>query len=178
VITLDDDFAEEFPGADPSAVAAAANLVRTGQAMLEEINRHRAGVTSLSPSACQVLAVLDGAGEPLSSTEIADRLVITTASMTSLLDTLERRGLVRRLAHPQDRRKVLVKVTREGQQTIDEVLPVVHTAQTVAMASLSERERSTLIRLLGRVQDHLAEIANEPLPKPAGRVRRSASRPT
>jgi len=47
----------------------------------------------LSPSARQVLAVVEGAGEPLEPSVIAERVLITTGSMTSLLDNLEKRGL-------------------------------------------------------------------------------------
>src|SRR5438874_1735159 len=65
----------------------------------------------LSGTAKQALAILDGAGEPLEPGVIADRLIITSGSTTSLLDTLEKAGLVRRTRHPEDRRKVLVDIT-------------------------------------------------------------------
>ncbi len=48
---------------------------------------------------------------------IAERLLTTTGSMTSLLDTLEKRGLIRRLPHPDDRRKLLVDITPAAQRS-------------------------------------------------------------
>jgi DNA-binding MarR family transcriptional regulator len=42
---------------------------------------------------------------------MAERLIVTTASVTSLLDTLERRGLLERRPDPTDRRRPLI-VTR------------------------------------------------------------------
>jgi DNA-binding MarR family transcriptional regulator len=162
-------FTAEFPGASRSATEAAANLVHTATLVLDELNRRRATVTSLSPSACQVLAVLDGAGEPLPSNTIADRLLITTASMTSLLDTLERKGMVRRSPHPTDRRKILVSITPQASALVDELLPVIHSAQAHVFAPLSASERRTLIGLLARVQTHVGELVDEPLPTPAPR---------
>jgi DNA-binding MarR family transcriptional regulator len=136
---------------------------------LDELNRRRADVTSLSPSACQVLAVLDGAGEPLPSNTIAERLLITTASMTSLLDTLERKAMVRRRPHPTDRRKILVSITPAASRLVDELLPVIHAAQAEIFTPLTAAERRTLIGLLARVQTRLGELVDLPLPTPAPR---------
>lgn len=170
-VHVDPDFEKEFPGASASATEASANLMHTASLLLDEINRHRGTVTRLSPSACQALAVLDGAGEPLSSTEIATRLLVTTASMTSLLDTLERRRLVARVPHPSDRRKVLVEITDDGRETVDQVMPVVHAASRTALSGLTEKEQAQLVGLLTRLQDHLDEISGADLPTPKPRRR-------
>ena len=47
---------------------------------------------------------------------IGKRLQVHPASVTSATDRLERDGLAERLPHPQDRRAVLVAITREGKQ--------------------------------------------------------------
>ena len=69
------------------------------------------------------MAIIDGAGEPLSPTTIAERLIVTTATVTSLLDTLEKRGLVVRQPDPADRRKLLVSITDEARTIVDQFLP-------------------------------------------------------
>jgi DNA-binding MarR family transcriptional regulator len=168
-IRIDPEFETEFPGASRSATEASVNLLHASTLLLDEINRHRATVAPLSASASQVLAVIDGAGEPLPGTEIARRLVVSTASMTSLVDTLERRGLVRRIPDSHDRRRILVDITPEGTRTIDAIMPVVHAASARAWAPLSERERSTLVRLLGKLQGQLGEVGDLDLPTPAPR---------
>ena len=89
-------------------------------------NRQTLEEYQLSPSARQILAIVEGAGEPLEPSVIADRLLITTGSVTSLLDNLEKRGLVRRLPHPQDRRKLLIDITPTAQTIVDELLPSLH----------------------------------------------------
>ena len=83
------DFEREFPGASRSAAELAANLVRASDAFLAEVDRRRRKITDLSASAFQALAILDGAGEALAPHVIAERLLVSSASMTSLLDTLE-----------------------------------------------------------------------------------------
>ena len=134
---------------------------------LDELHRRRAPIASLSSSGFEALAVLEGADEPLSSHTIAERLLVTTASMTSLLDTLERRGLVRRSPHPHDRRKILVTITDAGAHLVDRMLPVVHKAATEAFATLTEAERRTLVDVLGRIEGRLGDLAAQaPAPPP------------
>src|SRR5206468_9018460 len=96
VVSVDDDFEDEFPDARRAATLCATTLIRTANRLLAEIDRRRWTVADLSASASQILAVVEGAGEPLPPHVIAERLLITSGTMTSLLDTLERRGLVRR----------------------------------------------------------------------------------
>ena len=110
----------------------------------------------LSNAAAQTLAIIEGAGGPLAPSVIASRLMITTGSMTSLLDTLERRGLVERQPHPSDRRQLLVHLTDEGQDLVDTFLPEVVVTQTALVAGLSEADRAAAVRLAER----LSEAAN------------------
>ena len=85
-------------------------MYRAADLLMALHNRHTLDEYQLSPSARQILAVVEGAGEPLEPSIIAERLLITTGSVTSLLDNLEKRGLIRRLPHPDDRRKLLVEI--------------------------------------------------------------------
>lgn len=158
-------FSTEFPGAVASSVEGAANLVRTTTEFLNEIQRRRAPVAQLSASGFEALAVVEGAGEPLPSHVIAERLLVSTASMTSLLDTLERRGFAARRRHPDDRRKILVEITDEGRRVVDQMLPIVHAATTEALSGLTETERQLLIDVLTRIREQVSEMAaSEPTP--------------
>jgi DNA-binding MarR family transcriptional regulator len=112
----------------------------------------------LSRAGRGALAVLEGAGQPLSPTTIAQRLIVTTASVTSLLDTLERRGLVERRPDPADRRKLLVAITDDGRALVDQFLPQVVALQTAVMAQLSEPQRRQLVKLLATVRDGLDDL--------------------
>jgi DNA-binding MarR family transcriptional regulator len=111
----------------------------------------------LSNTAAQTLAIIEGAGEALAPSIIADRLMITTGSMTSLLDTLERRGLVQRQAHPSDRRRLLVQLTDKGQALVDTFLPEIVAVQTDLVAGMSEADRATAVHL----SERLAKAASE-----------------
>jgi DNA-binding MarR family transcriptional regulator len=169
------DFEKEFPGASRSAAEVAANLVRTSNAFVAEIDRPSREMANLSVSAFQTLAILEGAGEPLTARTIAERMLVSSASMTSLLDTLERRGLVERRPHPSDRRKVLIHLTEQAQQVVDQVLPVVHAVISEAVGNIAESQREPLIAALTTMRARLDVLASTPLPSPKGRRKRSAS---
>jgi DNA-binding MarR family transcriptional regulator len=112
----------------------------------------------LSPAGRQALAILDGAGDPLSPTVIAERLLVTTASVTSLLDTLERRSLVTRSPDPDDRRRVLVALTSDGKRAVDEFLPQMVALQTAMVAGLSEPRRRQLLESLSAIRDAITAL--------------------
>jgi len=143
-------FAREFPSGDPSATECAQNLLRTAELFMDAdtraLRRH-----GLSLAARILLATLEGAGEPLSHSAIAERLFITGASVTSLVDTLERRGLVRRTRDHEDRRVVLVELTDAAHPVIDAYLAEVTALHRAEFAVLDDQERETLILLLARV---------------------------
>ena len=84
---------------------------------------------------------------------IAERLLTTTGSMTSLLDTLEKRGLIRRLPHPDDRRKLLVDITPAAQKIVDQLLPSLHARERHVMSdALTTSEQRQLLRLIAKLQ--------------------------
>jgi DNA-binding MarR family transcriptional regulator len=166
-------FEREFPGASRSGAEVAANLIRAADALLGEIDRRRRSVADLSPSAFQALAILEGAGEPLAAHTISERLLVSSASTTSLLDTLERRGLIQRSPHPSDRRKTLVHITDEARGIVDRMLPAVHAAATDAVVDLSEAQREQLIQMLTAIRHEVAELGTREAPTPKPRRRRS-----
>ena len=170
---MDEDFEEEYPGASALATECYANLWRAADLLMGLHNRLTLDEYQLSPSARQVLAVVEGAGEPLEPSVIAERVLITTGSMTSLLDNLEKRGLIRRLPHPGDRRKLLVDITPAAQEIVDALLPMLHARERDLMsAALSDREQQQLLHLVAKVQQTALAAQSAP---PSAQTRRRRS---
>ena len=172
---VEPDFTEEFPGADPHSVECYLNILRAGDRLLAEINRRAKASFDLSASAAAVLAIVDGATEPITPSLIAERAVVSSASATSVLDTLEKRELLVRRPHPDDRRKLVIDLTDAGREVIDQFLPGVHKLETRMMSVLTPAERAQLIRLLAKVQASAAVIAGE-APEPLGGIRNVPAR--
>jgi len=143
-------FRREFRSGDATATECAQNLMRTAELFLDADNRglRRHG---LSIAARILLATVEGAGEPLSQSVIAERLFVTGASVSSLVDTLERKGLVRRVRSDNDRRTTLVELTDAAHPLIDASLAEVTTLHAHMFAGLDDQEREALITLLAKV---------------------------
>jgi MarR family 2-MHQ and catechol resistance regulon transcriptional repressor len=88
---------------------------------------------------------------PQSVTEIAHRIGLTAGSMSIALDRLEKRGLVRRHAHPTDRRNRVIRLTAAGKTLIEKAFREHASAMENVGKSLSTEERGTLIELLKRL---------------------------
>lgn len=150
-------FEREFPGGSESANACVVALVQAGEAFVSLATRalRRHGLTA---AGAQVLGIIDGAGKPISPTLIAERLIVTTATVTTLLDTLERRGFVVRQPDPGDRRRVLVALTDKARETTDVFLPQIVALQTAVMAGVGEPERLALAGLLAGIAADIESV--------------------
>ena len=168
---------QEFPGSSESANATVIALVRTADALLAASNALMASY-GLSAAARQALAILEGAAGPLSPTEISQRMFTTTASTTSLLDTLEQGGYVTRSRHPDDRRKVLVTLTPLGRDLVDDYLPKLVALQTAALADVDESAREHLQAGLAQIQATIAALDVTQVAvhtKPRGKPKRAST---
>ena len=72
------------------------------------------GNVGLSIAKHSALSQLAKAGEPLTLSELAERLSCVRSNITQLVDRLEADGLVRRVADPADRRSVRAELTELG----------------------------------------------------------------
>lgn len=172
LVHVADDFESEFPEASALATECYANVFRAGELLMDLHNSQSREDYNLSASARQVLAVVEGAGVPLEPTVIAQRLLITTASITPLLDTLEKRDLIRRLPHPEDRRKRLVEITPRAQEIVDEFLPSFHARERAIVSdALTVAEQRQLLKLVAKLQEAAIRASEEPPIRNARRVR-------
>jgi len=153
-VQLRPDFSKRYPGASSKATETAMNLVRTSDLLVKRI-AELIQPFDLTPSSGLVLGILADFGEPLPPNKIAERLIISRASVTSLLDSLERRGYVRRAPHSTDRRMLLIELTDTGRLVAHDFRLLVHQHQKAWMAVLTEQEQTQLIDTLHRIQTAL-----------------------
>ena len=99
------------------------------------------------------LSALRIAGPPhrLSPTRLGRGLMLSSAGVTSRIDRLERRGLVRRLADPDDRRGVIVELTDQGLEVVDEAVAAVTISDRQLLERLDAQEIAQLEGLLRKL---------------------------
>jgi DNA-binding MarR family transcriptional regulator len=172
VVKVDADFAGEYPDGDPTCTEAYASLCRTGEALLEELDRRIRLTFDMPQAAATALAVIEGARAPLTPSQVSDRVLVASATMTATLDLLEHRRWIRRIPNPGDRRSVLIEITPDGRATADQLLPGIRHIERNILTALSQGERACLLDLLSKILARTADVAAEqPEPLRGQRIR-------
>jgi len=107
----------------------------------------KAGLTESQFGALEALFHLG----PLCQRELADKVLKSAGNMTTVVDNLERRGLVERRREGDDRRVVTVYLTTSGEKLIREVFPRVVGVLVHAFSALTASDQDQLAALCRRL---------------------------
>ena len=120
---------------------------------LAQVDARSIASSGLGISDFAVLEILLHKG-PLPVNTIGRQVMLTSGSITTAVDRLQKKQFVRRQACPQDRRVTYVALTAAGRALIQEVFNA-HASQLEAVFEpLSTAERSTLATLLKKLGKH------------------------
>ena len=155
------------PFARPQRVALV-TLTRTADVLRHALERELAP-HGVSPEQYNVLRILRGAGRAGHPTlEIARRMISRSPNVTRLIDKLVAGGLAGREPGTRDRRQAFVHITPAGRRQLETLDRAVERARE--RLSLTDREATTLVRLLDKVREGVAR------PTAAEQVRAGAGR--
>jgi DNA-binding MarR family transcriptional regulator len=114
------------------------------------------------PRARLLAAVGDAEHSPAGRVRMGDlssALRVTARNITTIVDALEREGLLARKADPTDRRAILLELTEKGRAHVEHIHALQRDLAERMFAPLSRRERQALYMLLTRLAGHVAELA-------------------
>ena len=154
-------WASERPDLDLGPVAVFSRISRLAR-HLDRARREAFSAHDIEPWEFDVLAALRRAGAPyeLSPGRLLRATLVTSGTMTNRIDRLADRGHVERHPDPDDRRGVIVRLTREGKATVDGAFTALIDAEKLLLAELPASEQKALAGLLRRL---LAPFA-DPMP--------------
>src|SRR5829696_7548198 len=147
-----DQWKTERPDLDPSPigiVGRVSRLARELEARLEPVYKAH----GLEPGWHDVLATLrrNGPDYRLRPTDLTSATMLTSSGTTKRLDKLEREGLIRREADPNDRRGTLITLTQAGRELIDAVTAAHLANERRLLETLDEGEKRLLADLLRKL---------------------------
>jgi len=90
--------------------------------------------------------------------KLAKWLGLSTGAMTNRLDNMERRGLIRRLDDPDDRRGVIIELTSAGKELWDATVAAQAEKESLVDSVLGEREKRQLNELLRRLMRAFEDV--------------------
>lgn len=121
-------------------------------------------VTQTGLSGPQLICLRQLASDgPMQTNHLADAVNLSPATVCGILNRLEQRGLVIRERQQDDRRRVLVKLSDAGQDTVDHAPPALHDSFLFKLRALPERQQDninkTLTRIVGMMAAHELDAA-------------------
>ena len=143
---------DAIPELEVGALQVTGRLSRIGP-LLARRQESVFGRFGLNRGEVGALSALRIAGPPhrLSPTRLGRGLMLSSAGVTSRIDRLERRGLVRRLADPDDRRGVIVELTDQGREVVDEAVAAVAISDRQLVERLDSQEIAQLEAILRKL---------------------------
>jgi DNA-binding MarR family transcriptional regulator len=146
------NFAKRYPELDIASIETCLAFLHTTADVYQALDVHfaRYGLSRGKFTLLMQLYLADEKG--LTPSECAQRADVTKATITGLLDGLERDGLVRRFPDLADRRMLRLQLTDQGRELLSQMLPDHFCRTTDLMANLTDSEKKTLIKLLNKVR--------------------------
>jgi len=128
------------------------SIMESGRAIIMRLDREleEAGLSGVKFWA--VAQLIDNQS-PLALSELARCMKSGKSNITQLVDRLEADGLARRVPHPDDRRSVLVEVTKEGRERFEEGIAIHRAVARQIMESFTPEEREQLAKYMNRVME-------------------------
>lgn len=126
-----------------------AHIVAESQRKIQEAIRP----LKVSPNDWRVIFLLHDHQE-LSISDISQRTLIESSTLSRLLNSLEKRGLIRREIDDRDQRYTNICLTSDGREAYKRIIPVVSNQLNFTLQGLSTADKKTLLRILKTVKDN------------------------
>jgi len=152
VTRLVGQWAAERPDLDLRTMATVARLL-TAAELADASIQALAGDHGLTRDEGDVLFALRRSGAPyrLLPSQLSAALLVSSGTMTGRLDRLERRGAIRRVPSPTDRRSVLIELTPEALAAVDRAVERHVAGEAEFLAPLTAKDRDALDRILDKL---------------------------
>jgi DNA-binding MarR family transcriptional regulator len=146
----------ERPRTDAGVAAIDALLaVQSAEEHEIELARVASGLTKNEFHAIRYLLQAQRDDRPMSPKDLVVMLALSNASVTKIVDELEAKGDLERVAHPTDRRVQVLRPTEQAARKIDAAYGRFHAAVVQVLDTMSDEDNATVARVLGAVGDAL-----------------------
>ncbi|MBU1087935.1 MAG: MarR family transcriptional regulator [Candidatus Omnitrophica bacterium] len=153
-MSLDKEIKQKIDSARHEAVL---NIVYTAN-FLDKISRSFFSDFDITEAQYNVMVIIKLEKRRLTQVEISERMVSSRANITSLIDKLQKKGYVRRLAVAKDRRVHQIELTSQGIMKLDEVEPQYIKIVEQNMRRVSLAESRDLNHLLVKIRKSFKSI--------------------
>lgn len=134
------------------------NIYHTASCLKKRVGEflHPFGLTDAQFNLMMLLQHQSGPEGGLSQTELSDMMLVNRANITSLIDRMEKSGLVARTALPSDRRYNIIRLAVRGNKLLAQVEQLYAEEVKKIMVILEGTEQQGLIKALEKIREELA----------------------
>lgn len=142
---------------DVESMAAVQNIYRAANTIRNHLEQTVLAPHDLTWTGWVVLWVVWIWGD-IETRHVAEEAGISKGTLTGVVGTLEKRGLLLRRTHPDDARRVLVALTPKGRKLMNTLFPIFNAAEARVTASLSTSDKTQLATSLRAVVAEVDEL--------------------
>ncbi|WP_375401366.1 MarR family winged helix-turn-helix transcriptional regulator [uncultured Amnibacterium sp.] len=142
------------------AVLQALRQYREAEIAMRKRTQGSMGMNETDLAALRNIMAVTGRGDRVSPKDLAQHLDISPASVSNLLERLEKSGHVVRTTNPDDARRVFVECTDLAHHEVRATLQEMHARMMFAVEDLTADEAATVIRFLERLQAGVTQPAD------------------
>ncbi|MDH6283788.1 MarR family winged helix-turn-helix transcriptional regulator [Prescottella agglutinans] len=142
---------------DPQSILVAVRLLAAG-GQLSQASESHFGRFGLSTGRYRLLADLEDSGGEKSPSQLAESLGVSRATVTGLVNGLERDGYALRRPSDEDGRAASVVLTARGASMLREIAPDHFGRLNEMVSALTPKERTTFLDLLGRIVEGIPAL--------------------
>lgn len=129
----------------------AARVIFFHSAIAQKLGLHATDLKAL-----RLLAI-----EPMTAGALGERIGLTAAAVTALIDRLENAGYVARERGSEDRRKITIRAVREQLRRVDDLYAGQYAGMSKLLAKYNEKEFSVIESFLEKTTRMLTEEARK-----------------
>lgn len=124
--------------------------------VIEERSLKRGEYKNVTVNDMHVIEAI-GIGEPKNMTAVARTLTVTTGTLTISVNSLVKKGLVERVRSEEDRRVVLVSLSKSGKQAYEYHQKFHNEMVDAVLQSLNEEEKNVLAKALSSLSEYFQQ---------------------
>ncbi len=106
--------------------------------------------TGLNPTQYAIVDIL-GHNGPMKISEIYNMMLIKSGNKTMILDSIEKKGYIRRVFSKSDRREIIIELTSAGQKFFTQNYKAYGEFVEKTLSVLTQSEQKELLALLGKI---------------------------
>jgi len=148
---------------DPSSAQIASAIHMFAATVTSTFDKHFQRYGLSQPGFLVLLMIYSNSDKLWTAADLIEMIGVRAPTMTGILDTIEKEGFIERKAHPTDRRKNIIALTKKGRSKLLKVLPDHFSRIHHAFSGISSvKKKNEIINIFQEIKQALNRFLSKP----------------